>query len=47
MPSSFPSPENLKNKFIIKCKGARIIPKCMRDKFTEEELKKFDKEPII
>ncbi len=38
----FPSPEELKFKYIIKCKCKRRVPQCFRDLFTEEEMKEYE-----
>ena len=44
--ATFASPETLKYKYILKCKGRRIIPQCFKQNFTDEELKSFDKEKL-
>jgi hypothetical protein len=38
----FPSPEELKFKYIVKCKTRRRVPACYKDQFNEEELKEYE-----
>ncbi len=38
----YPSPDELKYKYIIKCKSRRRVPACFKGLFSAEELKEYD-----